>query len=210
MLNLGSVGMRKGMLYETVVTTKSRDGSPNAAPIGVICTGEGEVALHLHQGSHTVKNVKEERRFVVNILKDPTVFVESTLGNLSLDSFEKYNQDFYVKNADAFFIAEVTYIKDMEKEDQFGLSTATVLKAEVHDVVKKCECVEPLNRAIYGIIEALVYLTRMDMVSGDMEKLYRHRMSEISRVVNKVGGTEHKKAMKKISEAFSKYDDKSE
>jgi uncharacterized protein len=210
MLNLGSVGMRKGMLYETVVTTKNRDGSPNAAPIGVTCTGQGEVALHLHQGSRTVQNVKAEGRFVVNILKDPVLFVESTLGNLSQNSFDKYNQDFHVKNADAFFIAEVTHIKDVEKEDQFGVSTATVLKAEVRDLVKKSDCVEPINRAIYGIIEALVYLTRMDMVSGDMEKLYRHRMSEISRIVNKVGGAEHKKAMKKISEAFSRYDDKSE
>ncbi len=55
-------------------------------------------------------------------------------------------------------------------------------------------------------MEGLVYLTRMEMVSGDMEKLYRHRMREISRIVNKVGGEEHKKAMKKISKAFSKYD----
>jgi hypothetical protein len=74
------------------------------------------------------------------------------------------------------------------------------------DVIKNKEHVEPLNRAIYGIIEGLVYLTRMEMVSGEMEKLYRHRMEEISRIVNKVGGEEHKKAMKKISEAFSKYD----
>ncbi|MFY9637685.1 MAG: hypothetical protein WAK14_02655 [Methanobacterium sp.] len=54
----------------------------------------------------------------------------------------------------------------------------------------------------------MVYLTRMELVSGDMEKLYRHRMGEISRIVNKVGGEEHKRAMKKISMAFSKYDKK--
>jgi hypothetical protein len=31
-------------------------------------------------------------------------------------------------------------------------------------------------------------------------------MKEISRIVNKVGSVEHKKAMKKISEAFRKYE----
>ena len=103
-------------------------------------------------------------------------------------------------------MANVTSLKDVEREDKFGISVTTVVRAKVSDLIKKKEHVEPLNRAIYGIIEGLVYLTRMDMVSGDMEKLYRHRMGEISRIVNKVGGQEHKNAMKKISEAFSKYD----
>ncbi|AEG17351.1 DUF447 domain-containing protein [Methanobacterium paludis] len=208
MLDLGSVGMERGMLYETVVTTKNNDGVPNAAPIGVTCKDKNEIVLYLHQGSHTVKNIKAEGRFVVNILKDPIVFVESTLGNLSKDYFDQYWDDFYIKDSDAFFTANVIHIRDVEREDQFGVSTTTVLRAKVDQVIKKSEHVEPLNRAIYGVIEALVYLTRMDMVSGDMEKLYRHRMNEISRIVNKVGGSEHKKAMKKISEAFSKYDDK--
>ena len=103
-------------------------------------------------------------------------------------------------------MAQVTSLKDVEKEDKFGVSVTSVLKAKVLDIIKNKEHVEPLNRAIYGIIEGLVYLTRMEMVSGEMEKLYRHRMEEISRIVNKVGGEEHKKAMKKILEAFSKYD----
>ena len=104
-------------------------------------------------------------------------------------------------------MARVTSLKDVERKDKLGISLTTVLTAEVSDIVKKKEYVEPLNRAIYGILEGLVYLTRMEMVSGDMEKLYRHRMGEISRIVNKVGGEEHKKAMKKISKAFSKYED---
>jgi hypothetical protein len=111
-----------------------------------------------------------------------------------------------LKGTDAFLYVEVARLRDVEREDQFGVSTTTVINAEVKEIVKKKEHVEPLNRAIYGVIEGLVYLTRMDLVSGDMEKLYRHRMKEISRIVNKVGSVEHKKAMKKISEAFRKYE----
>jgi len=37
MLGLYSLGMEKGLLYETIVTTKNLDGTPNAAPIGVFC-----------------------------------------------------------------------------------------------------------------------------------------------------------------------------
>jgi hypothetical protein len=206
-LDLGSIGMEKGLLYETIVTTVNEDHTPNAAPIGVICKNNKEVVAYLHHGSKTVRNIKRNHSFSVNILKDPMVFVESTLGNLSDNYFEQYANEFYIKNTDAFFIAHVTSLKDVEKKDNFGVSVTTVLTAEVSNIIKKKENVEPLNRAIYGIIEGLVYLTRMEMVSGDMEKLYRHRMTEISRIVNKVGDVEHKKAMKKISEAFSRYNE---
>lgn len=199
--------MEKGLLYETIVTTVNDDHTPNAAPIGVICKNNKEVVAYLHHGSKTVRNIKRNHSFSVNILKDSMVFVESTLGNLSDNYFEQYANEFYIKNTDAFFIAHVTSLKDVEKKDNFGVSLTTVLTAEVSNIIKKKENVEPLNRAIYGIIEGLVYLTRMEMVSGDMEKFYRRRMTEISRIVNKVGGVEHKKAMKKISEAFSRYNE---
>jgi hypothetical protein len=207
MLDLGSIGMEKGLLYETIVTSVNEDGTSNAAPIGVICKNKKEIVLYLHHGSRTVRNIKRNNSFIVNILKDPMVFVESTIDDLSNSYFENYKNEFYIKDTEAFLMARVTSLKDVEREDKLGISLTTVLKAEVTDIVKKKECVEPLNRAIYGILEGLVYLTRMEMVSGDMEKLYRHRMGEISRIVNKVGGEEHKRAMKKISKAFSKYED---
>jgi uncharacterized protein len=206
-LDLGSIGMEKGLLYETVVTTVNEDGTSNAAPIGVICKDKNEVVIYLHHGSRTVDNVKRNHIFIVNILKDPMVFVESTLSNLSKDYFKHYKNNFYIKNTDAFFVAQVTSLKDVEKEDKIGFSVTTVIRAEVTDIIKQKECVEPLNRALYGIIEGLVYLTRMEIVSGDMENLYRHRMGEISRIVNKVGSEEHKRAMKKILKAFSKSDE---
>jgi len=207
MPDLGSVGMRKGMLYETVITTLNDDGTPNAAPIGVICKDADEVVVYLHEGSRTVDNIKNKGIFVVNILKDPLVFVESTLGNPSSDYFIEYQDNYYIKNADAFFTAKVHNLRDVEREDQFGISKTTIVRARVVEIVKNKDHVEPLNRAIYGIVEALVYLTRMDMVSGDTEMLYRHRIREISRIVNKVGGIEHKEAMKKVLEAFSRYDE---
>ena len=205
-MDLESIGMEKGLLYETVVTTVNKDRTANAAPIGVICKDREEIVVYLHNGSRTVLNIKRNHRFIVNILKDPMVFVESTLGDLPNKYFEIFKNEFYIKNTDAFFMAHVTSLKDVEKEDNLGISVTTVLRAKVSDITKKKENVEPLNRAIYGIIEGLVYLTRMEMVSGDIEKLYRHRMKEISRIVNKVGGEEHKNAMKKISKAFRTYD----
>ena len=107
--------MEKGLLYETIVTTVNNDHTPNAAPIGVICKNDKEVVAYLHHGSKTVHNIKKNHSFIVNILKDPMIFVESTLGNLSNNYFEQYLNEFYIKNTDAFFIAHVKSLKDVEK-----------------------------------------------------------------------------------------------
>ena len=67
--------MEKGLLYETIVTTVNADQTPNAAPIGVICKNDNEVIIYLHHGSKTVRNIKRNHSFIVNILKDPMVFL---------------------------------------------------------------------------------------------------------------------------------------
>lgn len=203
MLDLHSVGMRKGMLYETIITTINPDKTPNAAPMGVICKDKDEIVVYLHEGSRTVKNIKNNRDFIVNILKDPLVFVESTMGNLKADNFLEFKDNYTIKNADAYFLAKVNDLKDIERKDQFGIDKSTIIRADVEEIVVNNDCVEPLNRAIYGVVEALVYLTRKEMISGETEKLYNLRMKEISRIVNKVGAKEHKKAIKKVMTAWN-------
>ena len=204
MPNLYSIGMKKGMLYETIITTTNPDKTPNAAPIGVICKDKDEIVVYLHENSRTIRNIKNNRNFIVNILKNPEVFVESTTGDLNAEYYIEYNENYSIRDADAFFQVKVKDLKDVEREDQFGVSRTSIVRADVEEIVKNNECVEPLNRAIYGIVEALVYLTRKDMVTGDTEKLYNLRMKEIFRIVNKVGAKEHKKAIKKVLEAWEK------
>jgi hypothetical protein len=190
--------MEHGLLYETIVTTRNPDGTPNAAPIGVICKGSDEVVVYLHEGSQTFDNVRCEKSFCVNILRDPMVFVESTIGNLDCTKFQIHDQGFSINGTEAFFSVEVTSEKLVQREDHLGSSTLNVVRARILEVIKNQEHVHPLNRAIYGIIEALVYLSRIDLVSEDERKSYLDKLSETSRVVNKVGSEDHKKAMKMI------------
>ncbi len=51
------------------------------------------------------------------------------------------------------------------------LDKSYIIKAGVEEIVVDNECAEPLNRAIYGVIEALVYLTRKDKDKRETEKL---------------------------------------
>ena len=58
-MDLESIGMEKGLLYETVVTTVNCDSTANAAPIGVICKDKKEIVVYLHHGSSDCKQHKE-------------------------------------------------------------------------------------------------------------------------------------------------------
>ncbi len=198
MQDLRSIGMERGSLYETILTTKNRDRIPNAAPIGVICKSETEVVLHLFEGTHTLENIKSSGRFVVNILKDPTIFVQSTLGDLSSEYFNEHEDDFYIENSSAFFTVKVKRMKTIEKKDDLGVSKLNIVNASLEEIIIKNRGIEPLNRAIYAILESLVYLSRMDMADEKTREEYRKRISEMSRMVNRTGGKEHKEAMQLI------------
>ncbi len=198
MKDLKSIGMEKSLLYETIITTKNGDNKPNAAPIGVICKDALEIVLYLYEGTHTLQNIKSNSQFIVNITKDPLIFVNSTLGDLSIDYFKEYKDNYYIKNADAFFIATINSIKEVEKEDKIGKSRVNVIKARVEEIIIKKEPVEPLNRAIFAIIESLVYLSRIEIVDEETSKIYFKRIKEMSRLVSRVGGLDHKKAMNSI------------
>ena len=206
MLNLKSIGMEPGLLYETIITTLNPDNTPNAAPIGVTCKSVDEIIIYLHQGSKTVKNINNNDTFIVNILNDPLLFVQSTIGNPPIESFIEYRDNYALKNSEAYFKALITKRREVQRKDQFGVSKTTIVNAHVEEIIKNQDSVTPLNRAIYGIIEALVYLTRINMVTGDTEKLYKLRIKEINRIINKVGASNHKEAMKTILQEFNKHD----
>jgi len=203
MQDLSTIGMEKGLLYETIITTKNSEEIPNAAPIGVTCKNKSEIVLYLFEGTHTLQNIKSNGHFIVNILKDPMVFVESTLGDLSSDYFESYKNDFYIKNTDAFFSAIVTNTKEVERNDKIGKSNMIVITAALNEIIIKNEGLEPLNRAIFAIIESLVYLSRINIVDDKTADKYLEHIKEMSRLVNRVGGKEHKKAMDKILEQLN-------
>jgi len=204
MQDLSTIGMEKGLLYETIITTKNSEGIPNAAPIGVTCKNNSEIVLYLFEGTHTFQNIKSNGNFIVNILKDPMVFVESTVGELSSDYFKSYKNGFYIKNTDAFFSAIVTSVKEVKRDDKIGKSKMVVVNASVNEIIIKNKSIEPLNRAIFAIIESLVYSSRINIVDDKTASQYLEQINEMSRLVHRVGGKEHKKAMNEILKHLKK------
>lgn len=205
MSDITSIGLMKGQLYETIVSTRNKDGTPNAAPMGLIVKNAHEVVFYFYPGSRTAENVKRDGLFAVNISEDPLTFVECTIGSPPGSSFQQDGDVFYLKSSDAYFTARVTKEKVGPRKDRLGSTELTIIQARVEAVVKLVECVHPINRAIYGIIEALVNLTRMEMADSETRQVYLNRMSEISRLVNRVGGVKDKEAMKRIKQKYDGY-----
>lgn len=203
-LNLYSLNMEKGIHYEGIVTTVNADGTPNAAPMGVICKGPDQVVLRLHEGSRTIANVKRDQKFYVNLSRDPLLFTYSLIGEASHLDFVEEPHGFSLKNADASFFGEVRHEKKIVKEnDAMGENITIMFHSQVKDIKQQKKESEPLSRAICGVLEALVNLTRVRRVSSVKKQEYADRMKEISRVVNHVGGPEHKKAIELIQKEFA-------
>lgn len=201
-IDLTLIGMEKGMQYETIITTTDEKNIPNAAPIGVLCSGRDMILNRIFKGSHTLENIISQREFTVNITHDPELFTLSTIGNLPLDYFSNDNS---LKDADAYFKCEVISLKEAVKQSDpiRKKGEAIVIKSKVTDMVIRRE-VKAFNRAFSCVIETLANFTRFDLVDETKKQYYLSRFTECSRVVNKVGGKEEKQAMGEIKKELIK------
>ena len=201
-IDLTLIGMEKGMQYETIITTTDEKNIPNAAPIGVLCSGRDMILNRIFKGRHTLENIISQREFTVNITHDPELFTLSTIGNLPSDYFSNDNS---IKGADAYFKCEVISLKEAVKQSDpiRKKEEAIVIKSKVTDMVINKE-VQAFNRAFSCLIETLANFTRFDLVDEEKKQYYLIRFKECSRVVNKVGGKEEKQSMGEIKKELIK------
>ena len=201
-IDLTLIGMEKGMQYETIITTTDEKNIPNAAPIGVLCSGRDMILNRIFKGRHTLENIISQREFTVNITNDPELFTLSTIGNLPSDYFSNDNS---IKGADAYFKCEVISLKEAVKQSDpiRKKGEAIVIKSKVTDMVIRRE-VKAFNRAFSCVIETLANFTRFDLVDEEKKQYYLTRFRECSRVVNKVGGKEEKQSMGEIKKELIK------
>jgi hypothetical protein len=201
-INLALIGMEKGRQYETIITTKNEDGTKNAAPIGVICSGDDKIITRIFKGSHTLDNMIREKEFVVNITHDSELFTVSLLDNLPQSYF---NDDYSLKCGDAYFKCKATTFTEAVKQSDPIKNTgeAIVTKSVVTDM-KINKPTKAMNRGFGYVVESLANLTRFDLVGDAQKEKYIARFKELNRVVLKVGRKEDIKAMQEIKKELIK------
>lgn len=195
-IDLSLIGMEKGRQYETIITTQNSEGVKNAAPMGVLCSGEDIILNRIFKGSHTLDNILSEKEFVVNITHSPELFTSSLLENLDESLF---NDDLSLKDCDAHFRCEaISFTEAIKRSDPIKSNgEAFIIKSKVTELVINRET-RAFNRGFGYVIESLTNFQRFDLVEGELKEFYIKRFKEAYRVVNKVGTKEDIKAMHKI------------
>lgn len=211
-IDLSEIGMNKGQQYETIITTIDKNGNPNAAPFGVRVLEKDKVQLRIFEGGNSIKNIKENEEFVVNITENPLMFTLSSIDTIPEEYLTKINSKtknnnelFYLANADAYFICEVETLKTAFREnDPIKDTEVNMIKANVVELTINNKCARPLNRAIHALIEALVNYSRIDIVNSETQEYLLERFLESERIIKRVGNKEEKESIQILKEDLIK------
>ena len=200
--SLESIGMKAGGRYEAIYTTMNSDGEMNAAPIGVKCINDYDVAARIFEGSTTLENIRQTNLFVVNITSDPKVFADALYGELDESELVKDDDIAYLKNADAYFIGLVKSIEEAEiKRDHVNEGAKSfIIKAENIKIVINKPGAKALNRGLFAFLESLVDYTRIDIIDDAKKEEYKKRFQENERVIQRVAESDVKESMATLKE----------
>jgi hypothetical protein len=189
-IEMDSYGIMEG-INEVIVTTKSTDNRPNAAPIGLI-RRNGRLKVRVYNESHTCTNIKDTGLLAVNLVDDPVVFVQSALEDLDKEKFEFIETGTGISfpvlassNGWVIFKAEI-------KEGNI------VTTAELQFITGNVKSIgiRPINRGFNAVIEATIYATRYRVFN---DKTFLDKIKSYEDLINKCGGRSEKEAYRLIN-----------
>ena len=162
MTTLTELGFSKGVIVETVVSTYSVDGQPNAAPMGVMMENSQRLVLRIYTSALTYSNLLAKRCAVVNVTSDPEVFYRTAFkeanpnGKLPMEWFGK---------ADA---VDAPSLRAADAHIEVTVENTAPLDSERVEVVCDVKLVQALkalpkvySRASFATIEAVIHATRV-------------------------------------------------
>ncbi|MCK5216882.1 MAG: DUF447 family protein [Methanosarcinales archaeon] len=184
-------GIREG-INEVIVTTRSLDGKPNAAPVGII--NDKEIfKVKVFSGSHTSTNVTDTGLLAANIIGDPILFVRCALGDLDTEMFTMIRTDTGI----AFPVLAQSSAWVLFKADYTSGSTAITAQLSMIAGNIINQELKSVNRGFNAVIEALVIASRYKVFK---DETYLDRIKSYGNLVNKCGGTSEKEAYDMIIE----------
>lgn len=188
---LQTIGMKRGWIYEVIVSTY-RGNKPHSAPIGVWTDDFVTLKMEIYSDSGTLRNIMELKDFAVNLIADVTVFYNSLFDKANVEYRDSLNINApVVRSASA--IIEARLKKAENKGNRFHLESEPV-DVEVNEPVKL------INRAEAIVIESLILGTRLPYLPGSRAQ---EALRENYRIVKKVApGSQYERIMGKLVEAL--------
>lgn len=193
--NLEEIGIEKGLQYECIYTTENSKGEKNAGPFGFKYLGDDRVSCTLFEGSQTLKNIMETKKYTVNITEDPLIFTYATIGNLPDEYFD--DELAVIKDVPAYLTIEVESIEEADK-DKFPLKNEKslyLIEGKITDMKINNRCAHAYNRGLSSLIECLVNYSRYFIVDDEMKAFYENRLDENQRIINKVSDKKTQEAI---------------
>ncbi len=171
-------------ITEAIVTTVSKSGVPNAAPMGIVRKGS-RYFIRMFTDTTTFRNAADTGYLTANFTSDARIYVISAFKDLSPDYFQFEEGMVPPRLKDA---AGWAYFK-CRADDVVTLEPISM---------KVAKCTQPVfNRAFAAVIEATIVGTRLRFYKGE-EGIKKIR--EYEAVVKKCGGPADVEAMKILKE----------
>ncbi|WP_029009000.1 DUF447 domain-containing protein [Azospirillum halopraeferens] len=156
------------MIREIVVVTLSPDGTPHAAPMGLILPPDGAPVLSPFRPSRTLDNLMARRQAVLNYTDDVRVFAGCVCGRRDWPTRPARRvAGGVLETALAHAEVEVVRVEDDPVRPRFTLS---IVHEETHAPFRG------LNRAKAAVIEGAVLVSRLHLlparqIDAEMEHL---------------------------------------
>lgn len=205
--DLSIVGIDSALQYECIYTTINSKKEKNSGAFAFIYLGDDKVMCRIFEGSQTLKNIQETKKYVVNITQDPLIFTESTLSKLDSSYYTDDEDIAILKDAGSYLIIDVDEIKKASPED-FPIKNDTsifFINGTIRDFVINDKSVKAFNRGFSGLIESLVNYDRYKIVDDEKRRYYYDRLKENERIISKVSDDRTKRTMDLIVREYEKH-----
>ena len=160
--SLSQLGLAKGHVYETILSTYDMDGKSTAAPMGIMPKSSRRFIIHIFKRTMTFKNLKRLRCGVANFTNDPEIFYKTafkqTSGFRSLEArwFKKARavKAPQLRPADASIEFKIDKIEDLD--DLRSRVTCEVEHIDFRRTLPTGYC-----RGAFAAIECIIHATRI-------------------------------------------------
>ena len=196
--DLKRIGITTEERYECIFTTIS--------PEGLKYFGGDDIGCRIFEGSKTLENIQKTKRYVVNITHNPMIFTKSTIDKLPEEYYTDDTDIAILRDAGSYIIVNVTDIDEQKPENTpiDNDQSIFMIKGKIKKVVVNDESVKAFNRALSGIIECLVNVSRYKIVGEEKRQYYMGRVIENDRMISRIGNEKSKEVMKLLKEEYEK------
>ncbi|MDR0373463.1 MAG: DUF447 family protein [Nitrososphaerota archaeon] len=171
MVQLSDFGFKKGVIYESIVSTLNPDSTPNAAPMGIKIQDEKHLSLNIFNTSATLLNLKAKKCAVINFTGDIEIFYKSTFKEANPNG--KVPAEWFVQadfvEAPKLRFADIIVEASAMDFKQIG-SEKTEITCRTEHITSEAKYPQLYSRAVALTIEAIIHGTRVKTCINNPQK----------------------------------------